>query len=255
MKRIIVVFLVLILVTGSMNALAEDGGSYINVGDYGSEVIALHQKLADLGYFSLRPESPWSAKSESALKAVQYVLGLDETGIVADKMQYDSIMGLDENLPQFAIKRIQGIDEYLDYIREHEDFTVFIAVQDEASNKLKDSTKEKLRALGLTTDWNQDRYRKAYIAVVEGDHVIEEIAAAEKTGAGLTTSGTMDGTSYRISSSGWENEGGSNCSIVLNDKEWAKNKRGFNFVVVAGERVVDSVAFDTCSEADPVGQR
>lgn len=251
MKKAFLVFLALIMI--SSVAVAE--GAYINIGDYNESVIALHQKLSDLGYFSLRPESPWSEKSASALKNVQYVLGLDETGIVADRTQYDSIMALDENDPMFKIKTITAIDEYLSCVKDN-GFTVFIAVRDEASNKLKDSTKEILKSMGLQLDWNDNRFRKAYIAVIENEnHVIEEITAETTTGPALTTSGSVAGVEYNILSAGAENDGGKNCSIVLDGMEWARNQRGLNIVVVDGNRVIDSVAFDTWGEDNAIAIR
>lgn len=190
MKKILSVLFALVfmasVISVSVGAVAE--GAYVNIGDYGSEVVALHQKLTDLGYFSLRPESPWSAMSEAAVRAVQYVTDMPETGVVENREVYDMLMNLDSSVLPFSIKKISAIDEYLEFVRD-EGLTVIIAVRDEAAGKLQNSTKEQLKELGLQTDWN-DRYRKAYIAVIEGTTVVEEIAAAEKTGAGLTTSGT-----------------------------------------------------------------
>lgn len=69
MKRIIVVLvsLVLAMSTVVVTALAEET-TYTKIGYYSNEVLLLHRKLAELGYYSLRPESPWSEKSADALK-------------------------------------------------------------------------------------------------------------------------------------------------------------------------------------------
>ena len=90
MKRIIVVLLALIMI-GSV-AVAE--GAYVNIGDYNETVLALHKKLSDLGYYGLRPESPWSTKSSDALRLVQKVLGWNATGTVENKEQYEQILSL-----------------------------------------------------------------------------------------------------------------------------------------------------------------
>ena len=251
MKKAFLVFLALIMIGSA--AVAEESEAYINIGDYGPEVVALHQKLANLGYFSLRPESPWSSKSADGLKAVRYVLGLDETGIVAGRTQYEAIMALDENLPQFAIKRIETIDEYLDYIREQK-LTVFISAQDEASNKLQPSTQEKLEKLGLTTDW-ENMVRKAYIAIVKANTVVEELAATETTGAPLKIEGKLETIQYNVLSAGYENDGGRNSSIILNGYEYSKNRRGLNMVTMLNERIIDSVSFDTYGEEHATAKR
>lgn len=93
MKKAFLVFLALIMI-GSV-AVAEEG-AYINIGDYNESVLALHQKLSDLGYYSLRPESPWSAASENAVKILQENLDWDATGIVTDKGMYDEILSLEK---------------------------------------------------------------------------------------------------------------------------------------------------------------
>ena len=93
MKRIIVVLMALIMI-GSVT-VAEDGGSYINIGDYGPEVVVLHQKLEELGYYYLRAESPWSTASVDALKILQENLDIPVTGVVESKDQLDEILAVE----------------------------------------------------------------------------------------------------------------------------------------------------------------
>ena len=96
MKRITVVLLALVLTmsTAVVTALAEET-AYTKIGYYSNEVLLLHRKLAELGYYGLRPESPWSAKSADALKILQENMGWDVTGTVADKEAYDAILSID----------------------------------------------------------------------------------------------------------------------------------------------------------------
>ena len=95
-KAIILVFLTLIMIGSAAVAVAAaEDGAYINIGDYGPEVVALHQKLWELGYYYLRAESPWSAKSADALKILQENMGWEITGTVADKEMYDAILSLE----------------------------------------------------------------------------------------------------------------------------------------------------------------
>lgn len=53
MRRTVIAVLLIstIVMLNSLVAMAEDG-AYIKIGDYNSDVIALHQKLGDLGYYS-----------------------------------------------------------------------------------------------------------------------------------------------------------------------------------------------------------
>ena len=200
-KTVIAVLLIsTIVMMNSLVAMAEDG-AYIKIGDYNSDVIALHQKLGDLGYYSLRPESPWSSKSSDAVRAVQYVVGLDETGRIESRDAYDAIMSLDENEPVFAIKKINIIDDYLDYIKD-QGLTAIISAQDEASNKLAASTNDRLKKLGLSADWNSDMFHKAYIAVIAEDGVVEKVAS-EPTGEPLRAEGNIGTLSCSVISAGY----------------------------------------------------
>ena len=92
MRKIIVVFLALIMIVSM--AVAEDG-AYINIGDYNETVRALHQKLGELGYYSLRPESPWSTASADALKILQFNTDMTVTGLVEDETQLNRILGIE----------------------------------------------------------------------------------------------------------------------------------------------------------------
>ena len=96
MKRLFVVLLALVFTMSTVvvTALAEET-AYTKIGYYSNEVLLLHRKLAELGYYSLRPESPWSAKSADALKILQENMGWEITGTVADKEMYDAILSLE----------------------------------------------------------------------------------------------------------------------------------------------------------------
>ena len=181
-----------------------------------------------------------------AVKGIQYVMGWDETGAL-DKPE--SILTIDEGMPEFEIKKISGIDEYLEFIKGS-DFTVFISVRDEASNNLSDSTKDILRSLNLTTEWNDEMRRKAYIAIFDRDHVITEMVAKERTGEPLMVTGNIDGISYSVLSAGYENDGGADSSIIMDGIEWSRKSRGFNIAVLFDGKVVDSVGFDTWADGN-----
>ena len=84
MKKVLVVLLALMMCFDSVS-MAEGNEAYINIGDYNDEVVALHRKLADLGYYYIRPESPWSERSKDALRILQENLDWDITGTVDNK--------------------------------------------------------------------------------------------------------------------------------------------------------------------------
>ena len=112
MKRIIVVLFLALIMIGSV-AVAEDGQAYINIGDYNETVKTLHQKLADLGYYYLRAESPWSEASVSAVMQLQDDRGLEPTGVVENQSAIEEIMSLDHVIREnLLLGTNQGITNY-----------------------------------------------------------------------------------------------------------------------------------------------
>lgn len=147
MKRIVclLVLFVLVLSVSSVSTVAGaaelipgsgyDPTAYIRIGDYGDEVVALHEKLGELGYYSLRPESPWSVWSVKALKVLQENLSLDTTGIVADKEAYDAIMNIENESvigKNYAVGTSDQWSEWFtpEYDAENRCFTVAYAILD-----------------------------------------------------------------------------------------------------------------------------
>ena len=134
MKRIIVVLVSLVLmatmISVSIVAVADEG-AYISVGDYNSDVIALHQKLAEFGYYYLRPESPWSTASENAVKILQENLDMPITGIVTDKEMYDEILGIESVIGKnFAVESYESWSDWFtpNYDAENQCFTLTQAI-------------------------------------------------------------------------------------------------------------------------------
>lgn len=132
-----------------------------------------------------------------------------------------------------------------EYLRslQNRDITVFISIKDEGTNSLTVSILEDLRNLGIETEL-QGRYRNSYYAIISSDSVVEEISSE----APVSSEGKIGGVSYSISSAGCLV--GNNSSIVLDDVEFSKNKRGMNIVVFdnAQHQVIDSVCFDTFTQ-------
>ena len=123
----LIIFLVAVMVTTVMIstvmvtvAAAElipgsgyDPTAYIRIGDYGDEVIALHEKLGQLGYYSLRPESPWSIFSIKALRILQENLDLPTTGIIETRDQLDELLAVEDVIGKnLLLGTNQGVKNY-----------------------------------------------------------------------------------------------------------------------------------------------
>ncbi|MBR1796577.1 MAG: hypothetical protein IJ757_00965 [Clostridiales bacterium] len=93
MRKIFALMLAFVLVGLTTVAMAEE--PLISRGDYNENVITLHQKLGELGLYSLRAESPWSSASEDALRILQGTMGLEETGTAADQGELDKILSFE----------------------------------------------------------------------------------------------------------------------------------------------------------------
>lgn len=89
-------FLVLVLLLIGLTTVAMAEEPLIKIGDYNEDVIKLHQKLSDLGYYDLRPESPWSSASEEAVWMLQFNTDKETTGIIVSQEELDEIFGLEK---------------------------------------------------------------------------------------------------------------------------------------------------------------
>lgn len=161
----------------------------------------------------------------------------------ADSQWEDTRAFHDRICKNFQLRYETDIRNYLSLIQD-EQYTVFLAVKDDAASSMGAELQGKLRELGLEADWNNG-FRKSYFAVIEQGQVAAEQMAGEK----LEELGSFrDGeVIYKIVSAGAEC--GNDCSIQINSGEQAKRKRGLNIVVYSHDtrNVVDSVCFDTCA--------
>ena len=143
---------------------------------------------------------------------------------------------------------------YLDELAENPQYTIFVAVRDDASHSLNEEICERLAALGLKEDL-RGHYRWSYYAVISPDEIIEELSEEE-----LSRTGTLsDGAPYSvISQGGLSGAGGGagrylTCSVKIDGVEYAVQRIGLNFVVydTAHSCVVDSCEFNTYIGLDP----
>lgn len=160
---------------------------------------------------------------------------------------FDNLADWDEDvnaakhtIEQLQMTDIDNINDYLTYI-DSKQYSVFIAVKDDASNALNQEACSSLLNLGLIESL-KDQFRSSYIAVIDQGTVMYENIDNKK----ITTYGELsDGTCYSVVSAGAEY--GNYCSIIIDGMEYAVNARGLNIVVYDNNTgsVADSVSFDT----------
>lgn len=134
----------------------------------------------------------------------------------------------------------EDVYEYLRAATQVEDYTLLLAVADNASEVLSEPAAELLRALGLKR-LPVDLYRYGYCAVVGPDGVQEKRSRRPISLDGLLA----DGTPYQLYSAGFYT-GQSGCSQMIGGADYAVNLRGLNVVVYdhAHSRVVGAAVFD-----------
>jgi len=144
------------------------------------------------------------------------------------------------------LTHITDICEYLMAIN-HERYSIFIAVKNEASRSLNKEIVSLMHKLGLKFDL-VDKYCQSYYAVIVDEYVQEEVGEEILNIRGSFRSGLCI---YEVSSAGYNC--GNSCSIKLNNIEYAKNNRGLNIVVYDNifRKVIDSVCFDTYNRRLP----
>ena len=133
----------------------------------------------------------------------------------------------------------KDLKEYLEMLGALGDVTVLIGVKDEAAQGLDLETAGAFGKIGIDCSL----YGKpglSYLAYSGNGKHIDNAANHE-----LNYSGTLkDGTKFEIVSGAFKY--GNTCSIMVDGKEYAKNQRGFNFVVIDDRtgKVIDSRVFD-----------
>ncbi|MFI3214301.1 MAG: interleukin-like EMT inducer domain-containing protein [Eubacteriales bacterium] len=147
-----------------------------------------------------------------------------------------------QNVISTQLNDIVDLSEYIKFINQLEDFTIFIVTQDEGLNVLNETQRENLKSVGLVELSYLD-YIGSYIGVIENGEVVTEKILAIDNNSVLQNDGiTVDGKAYNLVSGGESNMS----SININNGEYSKTESGINLVVydnVLGE-VVDSTNFD-----------
>nr|MBQ4455216.1 hypothetical protein [Clostridia bacterium] len=131
--------------------------------------------------------------------------------------------------------------EYLTELADRKNATVFIAVKDEGTNALTETLLDDLKKMGIRTEL-LGKKQCSYLAVITKDGVFEELSPDQP----ISHRGIADGLEYAITSAG--HNAGNYCSIMIDGKEYSKNVRGMNLVVVENGRVTDAIVFDTSNQ-------
>ena len=115
---------------------------------------------------------------------------------------------------------------------------------------MSDKTQAALNLLGLKESLI-GKTQHAYIAVIDRGKVIQEELAATSSNKIIADGTISNNLHFHVESAGLP--AGDFCSIIINEYQYAVNKRGLNFVVYDNKsgKVVDSVVFDTWAENNP----
>lgn len=136
---------------------------------------------------------------------------------------------------------------YFNALAEHPEYTVFLAMMDEGTEGFSLEMQEALYGLGLKTSL-LGKTGTSYLAIVD-DGAVYEACDLES----LEYEDKIKGTDvkYYLLSAG--SNSGSEASIQIDDKEYAINLRGLNFVVYDREAgsVIDAGYFDTHVPSEP----
>ena len=140
------------------------------------------------------------------------------------------------------------IKDFNQYLKELKDdrYTVFIASLKDTSTCLTEEMKENLAALGIKTDLTEKK-QWSYAAVIDAETGVTEIYD-EKLPAVLSGSVRGKKTFYELTGTGYY--AGTGNSLVIDGKEYSKNKTGLTFVVYDNVRrkVIDRATFNTSTE-------
>lgn len=140
----------------------------------------------------------------------------------------------------FELLNTVDIYEYFERLKDKR-YAVFMAASDDASTGLNDKMSELFSYLGLAGTV-RDHFRSSYYAIISDQELIEKVDEGKLKVSGVFRDGR---STYEISSGGYDS--GSDCSIKIDQEEYAKNRRGLNIVVynLQTQTVMDSICFDT----------
>lgn len=163
-------------------------------------------------------------------------------------LQYERMLSQYKAVREIAMLQSEtSFNAYIErLLQSKEDWTIYIAARDEYTAGMQDVDYALLEELGLQIV-RKGEYRDSYLAVVDRGAVKYETMSNLQIDYKMT----MNGLPVVLSSSGWNTT--SLSRIKIGGIEYSTGTRGLNIVVYdnASKMVVDSVAFDTCSQDKP----
>ena len=166
---------------------------------------------------------------------------------VVDSQWEDSEWYFQKILLNAQLRETTDLHEYLRLLGEG-NYSVFISAKDKALSGLNEPLQKDFEELGIQTNL-KGKIQSSFYAIITPDSVKEQISGTKS----LSAEGNIHNNQipYSITSAGAD--AGNKSSIKIDGKEYSKSMRGLNIVVYDNDimRVVDSVNFDTSSDAIP----
>lgn len=128
------------------------------------------------------------------------------------------------------------------------DYSIFVAVYDDAFYQLDEEGRELLKKLGLK---GPECFRGSYAGVCLSEKISQKNSEDER----VELSGTSGTLTYHLESAGANCKDGAMVSIKVDDEEYARGTRGFNIMVYDNklQKAVLAESFDTFADPDPLG--
>ncbi|SDB65397.1 hypothetical protein [Butyrivibrio sp. INlla16] len=179
----------------------------------------------------------WGAKrvSKYIAKLLQDDYGVE--GAVYDSQWADTREYYEQVVEDCKIANIKDIDEYLEKIDKPR-YTVLVAAKNDMSFCVTDAVKKAFSKMGFMLP---SKEYDGYCAVKNEEDVSEDAGMEPLHFVGSVRDKMVD---YSVTSKGYY--AGSDCSIKIDDVEYAKKWDGINIVVYCNDtrKVIDSVVYD-----------
>lgn len=146
----------------------------------------------------------------------------------------------DNDYKDFELAYETDLHEYLQMLGDRH--TICIAVQGDAGSGMTDDIRADLAQLGLQATWDDAACGQSYVAIIE----LGQVTYEEMSDDVIDRKTTFRNGQVRLAISSAGSNAGNDCSIRINDKEYATDKGELNIVVYSNDRncVIDAIAFD-----------
>lgn len=134
----------------------------------------------------------------------------------------------------------QDLSEFMK-IADNPNYIICLSIRDDATRGITQSEYEELQKFGLNMRF-VDRYRTSLAAVIDNGWVVAQKDGNMQLSCEYNPYANCE---IKVTSAGYNS--GNSSSIVINGKEYSKNKRGLNVVVYdkTTNKVISSAVFDT----------